>query len=408
MKTYQDWLKVADKSENERMNFILGLINDHKSSQAYKDARNGENYYNGQNTTIKQVEKLIYNALGQAVPDYVSANHKIASRFFYRSVKQATSTLLGNGVSWGNGSGNKLGDDFDKRLIQIARGAMVEGCCFGFWNFDHVEVYDFLEFAPLKDEEDGAVKAGARFWQLASDKPLRVTFFELDGYTDYRFNKGEGEVMVEKRPYILKTRTSEAEGTEIYDGENYPSFPIIPCYSNYSKTSELNPIRPTIDSYDLINSGYANDIDDANIIYWTITNAGGMDDADLVKRVEDVLVLYHIFLTRIGFRAFHILLAPKLPIINRQLFAYNLIFCTIKHFPNLFWISQLDNTFWDDCWFLVRPMIGHLLGQTTEVPRCWGIDHLCLYHPNIIRDHIFDQEVVKFLNIVVNLCQREP
>lgn len=292
MKTYQDWLKVANESERQRMDFILALINEHKASKEYRDAKNGENYYNGQNTTIKQVEKMIYNAKGQAVPDYVSANHKIATRFFYRSIKQATSTLLGNGVSWTTGEGLSLGDDFDKKIVQIARGAMVEGCCFGFWNYDHVEVYNILEFVPLLDEEDGAVKAGARFWQLSSDKPLRVTFFELDGYTDYRYNDGIGEVMVKKRPYILKTMTSEADGTIIYDGENYPTFPIIPCYANITKTSELNPIRATIDSYDLINSGYANDVDDANIIYWTITNAGGMDDVDLVRVLDKLRKLH--------------------------------------------------------------------------------------------------------------------
>ena len=33
-------------------------------------------------------------------------------------------------------------------------------------------------------------------------------------------------------------------------------------------------------------SGYANDVDDANIIYWTISNAGGMDDLDLVQTID--------------------------------------------------------------------------------------------------------------------------
>jgi len=45
-------------------------------------------------------------------------------------------------------------------------------------------------------------------------------------------------------------------------------------------------LREKIDCYDLIQSGFANDLDDASQIYWTITNAGGMDDMDLVKFVE--------------------------------------------------------------------------------------------------------------------------
>ena len=290
--TYQDWLKVANESEEARMNFIWAAIGDHKTSPAYIDACVGEDYYNGFNTTIKRLQKLIYNAAGQAVPDLISANHKLATRFFYREVTQTISTLLGNGVSWSpkKKTGDALGKkkDFDGSIIDIATYAQVEGSCFGFWNFDHIDVFPLTQFKPLYDTENGGLFAGFRFWQLASDKPMRVTCYEVDGYTDYLFSSsGVGEVMGNgKRYYIEHTKTSEADGTIIYAGENYPAFPIIPCFCNKTKTSEILPLRPTIDAYDLISSGYANDIDDANIIYWTITNAGGMDDEDLIKFVD--------------------------------------------------------------------------------------------------------------------------
>ncbi len=282
MKTYQDWLEVAERSEEERMNFIHAAINEHKSSQEYEDAVTAEDYYNGNNTTIKQVQKMVFNAMGQAVPDLISANHKLANRFFYRSITQATQVLLGNGVTWKKDSTEPLGKDFDKKIVQIARAVQAEGTCFGFWNLDHVEVFELRNFKPLYDEEDGALKAGIRFWQIDDKKPMRATMYELDGYTEYRYEGGKGEVLQPKRPYILKTVTTVIDGLQIYDGENYPTFPVIPCHANATKTSELNPIRATIDAYDLISSGYANDIDDANLIYWTITNAGGMDDADLI------------------------------------------------------------------------------------------------------------------------------
>ena len=176
MKTYQDWLKVAGGTERERMAFIKALINEHKASNIYKTAIIAEDYFAGQNTTIKRYEKMLYNARGQAVPDYFSANHKVASRFFYRSVMQANSTLLGNGITWDTGEGAKaLGEDFDRKIIKVGRNAQVGGVCFGFYNNGRVEVYKITEFAPLYDEEDGALKAGARFWQVAPDKPLRWT-----------------------------------------------------------------------------------------------------------------------------------------------------------------------------------------------------------------------------------------
>lgn len=289
MKTYQDWMKVAEGSEQERMQFIKSLITDHKASFMYTQAIDGEKYFSGNNTTIKKYEKVLYNAMGQMVPDYFSANHKLATRFFYRSVMQANSTLLGNGITWDNGKGEKaLGSDFDKKIIQAGRNAQVDGVTFGFYNNGKVEIYKVTEFAPLYDEEDGALKAGVRFWQVDPEKPLRATMFELDGYTEYLWDEDhvEGIVKQKKRSYIIVKQSTQAFGDEIYEFENYPTFPIVPCWSNDLKQSELLPIRPTIDAYDLINSGYANDIDDANLIYWTITNAGGMDDVDLVRFLD--------------------------------------------------------------------------------------------------------------------------
>lgn len=295
MKTYQDWLKVADHSELERMAFIRQLINEHKSSPEYRQAIDAENYFAGQNTTIKRYEKILFNASGHAVPDYFSANHKVASRFFYRDVMQANSTLLGNGVTWKNGLGeNALGDDFDRKLIKAGRNAQVGGVCFGFYNNGKVEIYKITEFAPLYDEEDGALKAGVRFWQVDGQKPLRATFFEMDGYTEYQWDKNHAEGMVrqEKRGYIAVYESSEAFGDEIYEYRNYPTFPVVPCWSNERRQSELLPLKATIDAFDLINAGYCNQVDDASLVYWTITNAGGMDDADLVQFLDKMRKLH--------------------------------------------------------------------------------------------------------------------
>ena len=295
MKTYQDWLKVAEGSENERMAFIKSLIDEHKGSDKYKQALDAENYYKGQNTTIKRYEKILFNSKGQAVPDYFSANHKLANRFFFRDVIQANSTLLGNGITWKNGKGNKiLGSDFDRKVIKAGRNAQVDGETFGFYNNNKVEIYSILEFAPLYDEEDSALKAGARFWQIDNTKPLRVTMMELDGYTDYQWDKDNvnGTIRTPKRPYITVKQTSKAFGDEIYEYRNYPTFPVVPCWANESKQSELVPLKATIDCYDLINSGYANNIDDASLIYWTITNAGGMDDVELVEFLDKMRKLH--------------------------------------------------------------------------------------------------------------------
>jgi hypothetical protein len=137
--------------------------------------------------------------------------------------------------------------------------------------------------------------AGVRFWQVDATKPLRATFYEIDGYTDMIWGQRdnpEGQILHEKRPYIQKIRVSEADGLEIYEGDNYPSFPIVPLWANPQKQSEIVGLREQIDCYDLIKSGYANNVDEGSLIYWTLNNAGGMSDIDLAEFVQKMKTLH--------------------------------------------------------------------------------------------------------------------
>ena len=288
MKTYQDWLQVAEKSEAERMDFVFAAIEDYKNSKEYQYAITAQTYYDGKNEVIEKARKLIYNAFGEAVPDLVSANHKIADGFFKRDVVQATSTLLSNGLTWNKNLGGKtLGKSFDRKISQLHRWAQIAGVSWGFFNKDHVDTFKATEFFGLKDEEDGMVKTGIRFWQLDSTKPLRAVLYEKDGYTGYIRRSGEKpSVYSYKRNYIEIKNTTVADGEEIAGGENYPSFPVVPLYVNEQHQSELVGLKNTIDAIDLIQSGYCDDTDEMNFLYWTVTNSGGMDDVDLIALLD--------------------------------------------------------------------------------------------------------------------------
>ena len=286
MKTYQDLLDVVN-NEDQLKEFIIAAVNDHKSSERYKWAQIGDDYDKQQNTTIMKYRKLLYTMSGVAVPDYFSANHKLPSNFYNRFNVQENQYLLGNGVTFNNDdTKDKLGTKkkaFDTQLQKAGKIALTQGEGFGFYDLDHIEVFEFLEFVPLYDEEDGAMKAGIRFWQIADNKPFRATLYELDGFTEYIKRKDDPNLIVykKKRPYVLNTHTSKVDGTEVYDGENYPGFPIVPLWGNQDHVIKIRAWQPKIDCYDLIESGFANDVDDASMIYWTIQNAGGMDDVDL-------------------------------------------------------------------------------------------------------------------------------
>lgn len=297
MYTYQDLKALPEEDEKRRMNFVRDVITQHRGSDLYKMAVIGCEYNAKRNTSIMNYQKTLRRLDGREVPDLWSPNHKTTRNFFPYFTTQQNQYLLANGVTWNNAAtGEKLGKDFDTQLQKAGKMALVQGESFGFFNLDHVDVFGLTEFAPLYDEENGALRAGVRFWQVDPSKPLRATFYEEDGYTNYIWNErnpetneknSNGRVLKEKTPYILKLRTTEADGTEIYDGENYPAFPIIPLWANAEKQSELVGIREQIDAYDLIKNGYLNDLDTAQI-YWILKGAGGMDNTDLVKFLEQL------------------------------------------------------------------------------------------------------------------------
>ena len=290
MKTYQDFLEVAEKSDRERMEFILSAINNHKDSDLYKQAVIAKEYDAHRNVTIANFQKLLYTLNGKVIPDNYSPNYKLRSNFFANFITQETQYLLGNGVTLKKEENKaKLGAGFDTRLQDAAHDALVGGVSYGFWNLDHLEVFDVTEFVPLLDEENGALRSGIRFWQVCTSKPLRATLFEPDGFTQYIRRSGEEMMILEpKRGYVAVEATSEIDGTELLAYQNYPGFPIIPMYGNRAKQSELVGQREAIDCYDLIKSGFANTVDDASVIYWTISNAGGMDEIDMARFKESM------------------------------------------------------------------------------------------------------------------------
>lgn len=292
MRTYNDLLEVGENEAN-RMQFVYEAISEHKSSDLYKTAQIADEYDRKQNRTIVQFQKLLYDATGRAIPDNVSANYKITSGFFNRFTTQQVQFLLGNGVTWEDETTkDHLGEDFDQQLQRLAKASLGAGVSFGFYNYDHLEVFTALEYVPLYDEENGALMAGIRFWQVDAQKPLRATLYETDGITEYIWEDGEGQILKDKRPYILTLVSTGVDEAEIFAGENYPTFPIVPLWANPHKQSELVGLREQIDAYDLIKSGFCNTIDEASFIYWTINNAGGMDEIDLAEFVQRLKTIH--------------------------------------------------------------------------------------------------------------------
>lgn len=312
--TFQDF-----RQANDRIEFIVAAIEEHRKSNIYKTAVDAELYDRQMNTTINSVTQKIYTAAGIPIEDPVSSNNKIASNFFHRLNTDRVSYLLGNGVMFTdhinkvkNEDGTvtvhdetkeAFGDDFDTTLYSVVYSGEISGSSYAYITDTgdgkyNITLYKLTEFVPLLDEYDGTLRAGIRFWSLDwGKKPVMAVLYEEDGITEYRTKKGRQgldlEVYIDKHPYNTITSETEARGIEIIGGENpFKKLPIIPYYAEY-KQSTLIGIKSAIDAYDLIQSGFANDLQDCAQIYWLINGALGSDDNN-VKAFREKLLFQHI------------------------------------------------------------------------------------------------------------------
>lgn len=304
--SYQDFINEQDVKTG-----IATAIGKHRNSEDYKIAISADNYDHMKNEVIMNYMRTILSLSGATLEDFTVSNNRLCSNFFHRLNTQRCMYLLGNGVSFTehvevtkdkDGHETKidttkemLGDDFDTKLKEAAYFALIHKMSFGFWDYDRMHVFKFTEFVPLWDENTGELKAGIRFWQIDSQKPTIAVLYEEDGYTKYRAEAGTNDFRVEqeKRKYKEIIMSSPVDGDMVVGEENYGRLPIVPLWGSRLHQSTLVGMKEKIDSFDLIRSGFANDLSDCAQVYWIVGNAIGMSDAEL-ERFRDRLKTMHI------------------------------------------------------------------------------------------------------------------
>lgn len=291
MITFQEFLEEKDRDINS---FIRRALSDHANDPMVQTAIIADEYNHQRNRTVMNYAKWLYDMNGMKIQDTVSSTNRIACNYFRRLNVQRNTYLLGNGVSFAdNRTKEKLGSTFDSAVKNIAYKSLIHGVSFGFWNNTKLINFTIHEFIPFWNEETSALSAGIRFWQLSDDKPMNVTVYEADGYTDYIEMDNVFVQKADKRAYKTIVQHTDFGGDEVVGTENYSDLPIKAMWGSELHQSTLIGLRPNIDAYDLIKSGFANDLDDCAEIYWLISNASGMDEVDMTQ-FRDRLKLQHI------------------------------------------------------------------------------------------------------------------
>lgn len=296
--TYQDFIEADDI-----VKFVQSAISTYRQSEMYKTAVLADEYDAQRNPTISATLRTLFNIDGAKVADRTASNHRIASNLFSRLNTQRCMYSLGNGVSFvdpyeaqeneTDTTKEALGPHFDHVLKEAGYHALIHGVSYLFWDVEEAYEFKATEIVPLIDETTGALSAAIRFWQIDTSKPLNATLYEADGYTEFSTVDGKFVITREKTAYRITYEYSEAGETVITSEDNYTSLPIVRMYGSRLKQSTLVGMQEAIDAYDLILSGFANDLSDCAQIYWIVENYGGMTDDDLAQFL-DRLKLNHI------------------------------------------------------------------------------------------------------------------
>lgn len=307
--TFQD---LEAPHEDGLGGFIETAIGRHESTEAVRTARMADLYDRQMNKTINEYVRTLFTMGGSEVEDFTASNSKIASNFFNALNTQRVQYSLGNGVSFMqpdeegvDATKEAVGKYFDHDIAEAAYYALIHGVSFPFWNLDRLHVFRLTEFVPFRDENTGELRAGVRYWRLDERHPLNAVLYREGGYSRWREDGGRnlrplapaGDVFSPEEavvPYKTTYAYTEADGVaEVVGEDDYGRLPIVPMYASRLRQSTLVGMRQAIDSYDLVRSGFANDMTDCAMIYWMVENFGGMTDSELA-RFRDRLKLTHI------------------------------------------------------------------------------------------------------------------
>lgn len=314
MITWQDYEKATDKTK-----WVRNAITSYRNSAVYKKAVEEQEYMAGRNTAILNTQRVIYSLAGIPENDFTKANTKIRNRLIHRLVTDRCSYSLGNGISFAgkhkektpdgtttvDGTKDLLGDDFDQKVFQTAYWAQGNGEAYLYvhpgYTSDGLEynLFKKTDFLALYDERTGALRGGVRFWCIDWGKrPINAILYTEQGYIRYETPGGKYSISTlaqvgDIQPYVETVQVSEAFGEEIAGESEFTTLPIFPLYSGENRESALDNLKPLIDAYDMVISGFANDIQDCAQVYWLISGAFGMKTGDC-RALLDRLILQHI------------------------------------------------------------------------------------------------------------------
>ena len=310
---------------------IKELITEFNMSDVKKKMLDGERYFRDQNDILKKDLKT-YSIFDQTTGQTVKRTNENKSDehlphgFYWKQLNQKKAYICGkpmnityniptdeekdketksaerkiNNMIW-----NVLGVNFEKLIKNRVKEASNKGRAWLHPNYRNgklvFEKYPTEECIPIYDNETQSYLTGFihfyKIQDLTVDPVKERTYVEYWDENEVRYYI---ETKVNDTTVYLEDVTRERPMChwyrEIYDNalnnlkrierHSWGKVPFIEIENNEEKMTDLEPIKPLIDAYDLINSNYVNTVEDLKEIIWLINGYGAENLLALIENLK--------------------------------------------------------------------------------------------------------------------------
>lgn len=291
---------------------VFNLVSKYRISRFRNYCIQNKSYYDGENWTILHLPDRTYwsdrivtdkngmpiikengqpQRVNQLVKNPFVSNNRIAYGIFHDIVSQKVNTLNTETPTINTNNDNIINKKFIKQLGYAFKNAAVEASiCGRSWIYEdsqgNLTVFDTANCIPFYDNTTGILKALIRFIDIIgefnySKRSVIAEVYTEDGLTIYEKTGLNIEEKQKLTAYKFKTKSSIIFSEVQNIGMS--ALPIIEFKNNKEYKSDLTPsLKAKIDTIDLVESGFINNIEDFSDVFWVIKTqmGGGMSEDD--------------------------------------------------------------------------------------------------------------------------------
>lgn len=289
--------RLKADSEISDENVYKHLIEVHQSSEEKRMRINGINYYDSENTEIKERKnKELYT------------NHKIANGFYKKIVDQKVSYCVGNPIVIEELENKNLDiPDINDFIDDLATRASMKGLEWLYLHLDKsgdvaYKIINSEECIPVYDTEyEDELTLMIRYYKIdviengESFRRNRVEVYDNQKVTYYVEDKNRNYLLdntILTNPMLYNTDSIIELGDET-EIENYgwDAVPFIALRNNEKDCYDLQNIKRHIDMYDIIESDFGNNIEQFQDAILVVVNRGAQDWDEFWEQLKNKKVI---------------------------------------------------------------------------------------------------------------------